>query len=387
MYRKTYVKINNTILKKNIQEIRRKYDGYEYYIGVVKGNAYGHGDYIINDLIAGGVNYLAVSSLEEAVSVRKYNKDIPILCLEPISLDFLEEIIDNKITITIESTEYALELLEKNITDVIKAHIKLDTGMSRLGFYDVNDLEDTIKLLNKNENIILEGIYTHLATSGISDVYYDRQIKRFKQLTKNIDLHNIPIVHIGRSMTLVNHEKLDFVNGIRLGICMYGFNNSIKTPTGLRKIKRDFLLKRLKISNSILTNDLKLKTAFSLYTEVISLRKIKKGSFVGYGANYIAKEDMMVATLPIGYFDGINNNMKFVSINKKLYEIIGDVCMDMTMVKVSDDVKIHDIVEVFGNNISIKEVARRTNSNAYHILTRITTRVPRVYEDNTEIKY
>ena len=387
MYRKTYVKIDNKILTNNIKEIVSKYNNYKYYFGVVKGNAYGHGDYIVNDLIKGGINYLAVSSLEEAISIRKYNKEIPILCLEPIDLSYLKEIEDNKVTITIESNDYVKELINKKITKQLKLHLKLDTGMSRLGFTNKDELNETIKLLKENKNIFIEGIYTHIATSGINDIYYDKQISSFKYLTQDINLKEIPIIHIGRSMTLVNHPKLPFVNGVRLGICMYGFNNSIKTPTGLRKIKRDLNLRKLNISESILTNNLNLKTAFTLYTEVMSIRNVKKGSFVGYGANYIAKEDIIVATLPIGYVDGMNKSMKYVSINNKKYEIIGDICMDMTMVKVDNTIKIHDKVEIFGNNISVKEVSRNMNTNAYHLLTSITTRVPRVYDNDVEIKY
>lgn len=386
MYRKTYVKIDGKKLEKNIKEIVSKYDNYKYYFGVVKGNAYGHGDYIVNYLISGGVNYLAVSSLEEAISIRKYNNDIPILCLEPISLKHLSTIIENKVTITIENLLYVKELLQLNFKEKLKVHIKLDTGMNRLGFKDKIELEEAINLLKKTSNIILEGIYTHLGTTGINDIYYDKQISKFKELTKNVDLNDIPIVHIGRSVTLVNHSKLDFVNGIRLGICMYGFSNSIPEPSGLRKIKRLLKLKKLKISESKLSNNLKLETAFSLYTEVMSLRKVKKGEFVGYGANYIASEDIIVATLPIGYFDGIDKKMQYVSINNKRYEIIGEICMDMTSVKVDNTIKLHDKVEIFGDNITIKEVSRKMGSNAYHILTGISNRVPRVYDDK-EIKY
>lgn len=387
MFRKTYVKITNSKLRENVKQIISNYSDYKYYIGVVKGNAYGHGDYIVNDLIESGINYLAVSSLEEALSIRKYNKEVPILCLEPINIEYISEIMQNHITITVESKDYALGLLQQKISSKLKIHIKLDTGMSRLGFNSRQELEETINLLKENRNICIEGLYTHFATSGINDNYYDRQIEKFQELTNNINLNEIPIIHLGRSMTLVNHPKLDFVNAIRLGICMYGFNNSIPLPKGLRKIKRNLLLRRYKISPTTLTNNLKLETAFTLYTEVMSLRKITKGTSVGYGASYTAKEDMIVATLPIGYFDGIREDFKYVSINNKLYEIVGSICMDMTMIKVDDSVNEHDIVEIFGNNIALKDVCKRSGLSAYKLLTSITNRVPRIYEDNKEIKY
>lgn len=387
MYRHTYLKIDNQVLTNNVQKIVKKYENYKYYIGVVKANAYGHGDYIVNDLIKGGINYLAVSSLEEAISIRKYNQDIPILVLEPISLDYLEDIEKNNVTITIDSLEYATSLVKKNISNKLKVHLKLDTGMNRLGIKDKEEANKVVELLKEHKSIILEGIYTHLGTSGINDVYYDKSIKNFEYLTSDINLKEIPIVHLNRSITLVHHKTLPYETGVRLGIIMYGFNNSIPNPNGLRKIKRDLLVKRLGISESILSNDLDLHTAASLYSEVISIRKVKKGEYVGYGANYIAKEDIIVATVPIGYNDGIKKSMQYVSINNKLYELVGDICMDMATIRIDESVKLHDEVEFFGNKISIKNVSTRTNSNAYHILTGITTRVPRLYSDNTEIKY
>lgn len=387
MYRNTYVKIDNQALTDNIQKIIKKYDSYKYYIGVVKANAYGHGDYIVNDLIKGGINYLAVSSLEEAISIRKYNQDMPILVLEPINLTYLEDIQKHNITITIDSLDYTKLLLSNKIKDKLKVHIKLDTGMNRLGFKVKDEVTKAVKLLKENKSINLEGIYTHIGTSGLTDIYYDKSIELFKELTSDINLEEIPIVHLNRSITLVHHKTYPFETGVRLGIIMYGFNQSIKEPTGLRKIKRDLHLKKLGISESILSNDLDLHTAFSLYSEVISLRKVSKGEYIGYGANYIAKEDIIVATIPIGYNDGMKQAMKYVSINNKLYEIVGDICMDMIMVHVDENIKLYDKVEIFGNNIPIKDVTRRTNSNAYHLLTGITTRVPRLYSDNTEIKY
>lgn len=387
MYRNTYVKIDNEVLTNNVKEITQKYASYKYYIGVVKANAYGHGDYIVNDLIKGGINYLAVSSLEEAISVRKYNKEIPILVLEPISLEYLKVIEDNNVTITIESLKYIEELSKLKIKDKLKVHLKLDTGMNRLGFKEKDKVTKAVKLLKENKSINLEGIYTHIGTSGISDIYYDKSIHKFEELTSDINLKEIEIVHINRSITLVHHKKYPFETGVRLGIAMYGFSQSLPKPTGIRKLKRDLLLKRLGISESILSNNLNLHTAFSLYSEVMSIRNVKKGEYVGYGANYIADKDIVVATVPIGYNDGMKQGMKYVSINNKNYEIIGDICMDMIAVKADETIKLYDKVEIFGNNISIKEVARRTNSNAYHLLTGITNRVPRLYSDNTEIKY
>jgi alanine racemase len=391
MYRNTYVKINETTLKNNVKTIIKKYNQYQYYFGVVKGNCYGHGFYSVKALVEAGVNYLAVSSLEEAIEVRKYEKEIPILCLEPISSKHVEEIIRYKVTITIDSLDTAVSYVNKKFKGKIKVHLKLDTGMNRLGMKSRNEIKEVISLLEENHSFIIEGIYTHMATTGINDYYFDKQIERFRFLTQDIDLSKIDIVHIGRSLTLVNHDKLDFVNGIRMGIIMFGFNGSIYLRKGFKGFilekKRQHFLKKYHISKTYRVNDLKLATAFSLYTEVMSIKKVKAGETIGYGASFVAKKDMLVATLPIGYADGMSEKMKFVAISNKKYPIVGQVCMDMTMIEVDKNVKLHDRVEIFGDSIKVRDVSRLMGTNAYHVFMNITTRVPRIYQDGTEIKY
>jgi len=141
MYRNTYVKIDENILKNNVKEIKKKYSNYKYYIGVVKGNCYGHGFYSVNSLIEGGVNYLATSSLEEAIEVRKYNKDIPILCLEPIDSKYIDDILRYKVTVTIDSKRLASDYSKLSFKGKLKVHLKLDTGMNRLGMKSKKKLE------------------------------------------------------------------------------------------------------------------------------------------------------------------------------------------------------------------------------------------------------
>lgn len=393
MYRKTYVEINEDILKVNTEEIVSKYNGYKYYIGVVKNNAYHHGIKVVNSLIQGGVNYLAVSSLEEAIEIRKYNTQIPILVLEPIDLDFIDDVINNNVTITIDNLDY-LEILNKmSIPYKLNIHLKIDSGMNRLGFKKRKEINSAVKIIDENKKLFLEGIYSHFATSGINDIYYDRQIETFLELTKDINLNEVPIVHMDRSLTFVTHKKLDFVNGVRLGIVLFGFSGSRKLGKGIkakiRNIKRNMYVKRHNISETILENDLKLNTAFKLYSNVISVRKVLKGDIVGYNATYRVKEDGYIATIPIGYADGVTKEFGYVVINKKRYPIVSDA-MDMIMVSVDKSIKYKDKVEIFGDNISVREVANRLGMNAYHLFNQISNRVPRVHktqEEELEIKY
>lgn len=395
MYRRTYLEVDCKKLENNIINIKKNYPGYKYYFGVVKGNAYGHGSYVINSLIRGGINYLAVSSLEEAIKLREYNAEIPILILEPIHLEFLDKCLINDITITVSNMEYFRELSTIDLPKQIKIHIKLDTGMSRLGITNSKDLDEIVEKTTDNPNLFLEGIYTHFATSGINDKHWDNQLERFKEITKNVDLSTIPIVHMGRSLTLVNHEKIPFCNGTRLGIVMYGMSQNMPKGKGfkafLRELRNNKNRKKLGISPTTTTNNLDLHTAITLYSEVIDLHQIHKNDFVGYGAQFIADSDMLIATIPVGYADGIPKNIKHVIINDKKYDVVGAMCMDMISVKVDSSVKLYDKVTILGGDkLPIRQVANECGINSYTLFTGITNRVPRVYIDDNEsveIKY
>ena len=397
MYRKTYLEVDCQKLKNNIINIKENYPNYEYYFGVVKANAYGHGSYIINSLIAGGINYLAVSSLEEAVKLREYNTEIPILILEPIHIEYIETCIQNNITITVSNIEYFYKLLNTKLSQQVKFHIKLDTGMSRLGINNKDDFKSVMSNLSNNPNLYLEGIYTHFATSGINDKHWDNQLDKFKEITKDIDLSKIPIIHMGRSLTLVNHEKIPFCNGTRLGIAMYGISQSMPISHGFKSFLRDFRNKRkrkkLNISATTTTNNLNLSPAITLYSEIIDIKKIKKNDIVGYGAMFTAPSDITIATIPIGYADGLPKNIKHVAINNKQYNIVGEMCMDMICVQVDDNVKLYDkVILIGGDHLPVKTVARECGISSYSLFTNIGTRVPRVYindenQENIEIKY
>ena len=383
MQRKTYAYIDGNILENNIKEIKKKYPDYKYYIGVVKNNAYHHGMKCVLDMIRGGINYFAVSSLEEALALRKYT-DYPVLILEPISLEFVSDAINNNITLTVESLEYTKELLKEDIYSELKVHLAVDSGMNRLGFQTRKELDEALKLLKEHKKIVVEGLFTHFATSGVMDPHWDNQVKKFLNITKNIDFSKIPMVHLGRSLTLVNHPKLEYANAVRLGIIMYGFSQSRKEGTSLRsklqKLKRNHYQKKYECSKTFLENDLKLNTAMSLYTEVISTRKVHAGDIVGYNA-YPIKEDGYILTLPVGYADGVTKDYKEVAIESKRYKIVSD-CMDMIMVYSETPIKVGTKVEIFGRTIPISSVTRRLGLNSYHLFNQISDRVVRVHRSN-----
>ncbi len=392
MYRKTYVEINIDNLKNNVKNILNYYNDYKYYFGVVKGNCYGHGTkYVINELIESGINYLAVSSLEEALEARAINETIPILCLEPINLEYIDICIKNNITLTIHDYNYAKELLLKNINNKIKIHFKIDSGMNRLGFKSKEEIKEIYEKIKGVDNIEIEGIFTHFATTGISDKEWKIQLENFKKLTSEINLEEIKIIHLANSTSFLNHHKIEFANGIRLGIAMYGYDPTPKySETGLknklRKIKRDLYIKKNCLDDTITKIPIELKPAFKLYTEVIQVKDIKKGEFVGYSAFFRAEKDMKIGILAIGYADGIfrKSRGRNIEINGKIFKQIGVIGMGMCAVEVDDSVKMYDRANLIGEKIPITEVAKKSGTSIYEILCNVDKSVPRIYIKNGE---
>ena len=364
--RNTYALINLNNLENNIKEIIKNY-AYEYYFGVVKANSYGHGLETIKTMDKAGINYFCTATLEEAIEVRKLTKK-PILCFGYVNTNDLDLVIKNNITLSIVSFNYFKELLKENAK--IKVHLKINSGMNRFG---VKDKKEVLEIVNeiKKSNMELEGIYTHLATSGVSDIYYDKQIRNFEEITSLINLKDIKIVHIFNSLGLARHNKLPFTNGVRLGLMMYGFSYKI-TISKFTELKRKYLYKN--ISETMLTNNLKLKKVLSLHSEVVNINKVEKGDFVGYNAKYILDNNGLIATISIGHADGITNSYKKVRINKKLYPIVA-ICMDYIMVRVDNNVKVHDKVDLICDELVIgRDII---GESPHHILVSISYRVPR----------
>ncbi len=347
MYRKTYANIYLKNIKDNVNKIIEKYNDYKYYIGVVKADSYGHNGYeVVKAIIDGGCNYLAVSSLDEALEVREYF-DIPILCLGIINSKYISICEEKNIDVTVTNLDYLKEIKDSNIN----IHIKIDTGMNRLGVKEKEEFNFMIEIIN-NSNLNLKGIYTHIYEASNKD-NVDKQIDVFKSITKDIDLSKIDMVHIAQSDTLINYPKIDFCNGCRLGIIMYGLTN----------------------------NDLELKNTIELVSEIIEIKKLKKGDTVSYNGTYEASEDEIIGIVSIGYADGVNRHLKgsYVYINNKKYEIIGNICMDMLMVKIDESVKLNDIVCVYKDIEHIKVLSEYLNTIPYELICNISKRVERKY--------
>lgn len=351
MYRNTYLEINLSNITHNVKELIKKYNEYKYYFGVVKADSYGHNDIrTVKAVIDGGCNYLAVATLDEALEIRKHILDIPILCLGIIPIEYINLCIKSNITVTVSNIQYLQNLLKQN-TNNLKVHIKINSGMNRLGTNNKLEFNSMFEMI-KNSNIILEGIYTHIH-SAHNKALTLKQFENFENITSDIDLNNIPIVHLYASEATTNFSKLSYANACRLGIAMYGFTEN---------------------------KDLHLLPTFSLYSEVIQINEVENDT-VGYNAAYLTKGKEHIAVIPIGYADGIirKNTGRHVYINNNLYPIVGNICMDMLFVKVDDSVEVGDQVIIIKDIEHIRKIAKHLDTIPYEIMCSISKRIPRIY--------
>ena len=348
MYRNTKANIYLNNIKYNVNKIIETYNNYKYYIGVVKADSYGHNDYkVVKNIIDGGCNYLAVSSLDEALEIRK-KFNIPILCLGIINSNYIDICEKNNIDITVTNLKY----LKKIKNYELNIHIKIDTGMNRLGVKDKEEFDSIIKEI-KTSKLKLKGIYTHIYHAS-NKYNVDKQIEVFKNITSDIDLSKVDIIHIAQSDTLINYKKIDFCNGCRLGIIMYGLTE----------------------------NDLNLKNTIELVSEIIEIKQIKKDETIGYNGTYTAKKDELIGIVSIGYADGVNRKLKgsYIFINNKKYQIIGNICMDMLMVKIDNKVKLYDKVYIYKDINHIKYLSKYLKTIPYELICSVSKRVPRKYK-------
>lgn len=354
LFRNTYLEINLKSIEKNVRNLMAEYYEYKHHIGVVKADCYGQSSIrTVKAVIKGGCDYLAVATLDEALDIRKKINEIPILCLGVVPSQYMEACLQNNITITINSLEYLQEVLEQE-PEGLKVHLKIDTGMHRLGIEKNEEVLQAVKEIKKN-GMKLEGIYTHIYQAS-SEEKYLKQIEKFEEAVQGIDLTQIPIVHIAASEALANYEKPKFMNGCRLGLIMYG----------LTKVE-----------------GLRLDTTARLISEVIQVHTLQPGETVGYEGAFKAEEETKIAVVGIGYADGVirKNTGRDVYINGNRYPIVGNICMDMLFVKVDDDVEVHDTVYVLKDNAHIEEVAQYLDTIPYEVLCMIGKRVPRVCKD------
>ncbi|EIV99685.1 alanine racemase [Thermoanaerobacter siderophilus] len=354
----------------NLSEVKRWVGKKVKIMGVVKANAYGHGAcQVAKVLIENGVSYLAVATIEEALELRECGINIPILVIGYTPLTQAKELIVHNITQTVFDINYVkdLERIALNVGKKAKVHVKVDTGMGRIGYTDLKVAEKEIEKMMEMEGVEVEGIFSHFATSDEKNkTYAEKQFDVFKKLLERLKEKriNIPLKHIANSGAIID-LKYTYLDMVRPGIVLYGSYPS-------EEVERP----------------LDLKQTMGFKTKIVHIKEVPEGTSISYGRTFITKRKSKIATLPVGYADGFNrllSNNHHVLVKGKYAPVIGRICMDQTMIDVTDieGVELGDDVVIFGNQegekITADEIAKKLNTIPYEVYCGISRRVPRIY--------
>lgn len=367
--RRTWAQIDINALKNNYENICRICKC--IVIPVVKADAYGHGAVEVSKALKEcGAKMFAVSNVSEAIVLRSCGISDDILVLGYTPEESVSKLIDNNITQCIYSYKYALMMSEKAIelNGKIKSHLKLDTGMGRIGFScrngkgDLEEIKETLKL----GGLDFTGVFTHFASadgSEVSDMEFTKE--QYKNFTQTIDLleksgYSFKMKHCCNSAGILEYNDM-YLDAVRAGIILYGL-----APSDDVKLSDEF------------------KPVMSFYSVVSMVKTVETDDTVSYGRTYTADKKRKIATVSAGYADGVPrllSNKGFVFLNGKKVPIVGRVCMDQFCIDITDieDVSIGDTVEIFGDNISVDEVADYAETINYEIVCGIGARVPKVF--------
>ncbi len=360
--RPTWAEINLNSIRLNFNQVKRIVGNNVSTMTVVKADAYGHGAIEVSKtLINSGANMLGVATLEEALQLRESGIKEKIVLLSGMQPDEAAEVVKNDLTPTcyLAQTLKALSDCAIKYNKKIDYHLKIDTGMTRLGigFSEVKSFLDSVV---SYKNLNLEGIFTHLSCANENENdYTNHQLNKFETVLSlpEIKTLNNKYVHTANSAAIQRFPESHY-NLVRPGIMLYGSGN---------------------------LDDLTLRRVMKLKTRIVQIRKVPQGTPVSYGATFVTQKDSTLAVLPIGYADGylrkLSNRAK-VSINGSLVPVVGAVCMDLIIIDITgiNSANVGDEVVLFGDeNISVDEVSGWAETIPYEIMCIIGKRIPRIY--------
>lgn len=371
-YLRCYVEISLEAIGHNIREVKKRLPEGVKLLGVVKANAYGHGAVPVASYLENQVDYFATATIEEAVELRGNGISAPILILGYVSPSQYGDLVEYDITQTIDSYAQALALEKEAARQnrKAKAHLAVDTGMTRIGFQVTEHDADEAAKIADLPHIELEGMFTHFSCADQEDkTYCSMQMEKYDKMTALLAERGvtIPLRHICNSAGIMEFDDHRF-EMVRSGIITYGIYPS-------EEVKKERL---------------DLIPALSWKSHVIHVKEVGPGIGVSYGATYVTEKPMTrIATVSAGYADGYPralSNQGCVLIHGKKAPIIGRICMDQMMVDVTDipDVQVEDVVTLVGTDgdetITIEEIANPAARFDYEMLCDISSRVTRVYK-------
>ena len=364
--RDVYAEIDLNAIRHNFTEIRRHINPASKLCAVVKANAYGHGALEVSKVaVECGAEFLAVATVDEGLELRRAGFNLPILILGLIPQNAVEAVVDNDLTQAVVDFDFAKKISEtaRRLRKIAKVHLKIETGMGRIGIAPEKSVTLAEKI-SRLPNVELEGLFSHFADADSNDrTFTNHQIAVFKSTAEKIRSAgvDIKICHIAESAAALDIPEAHF-DMVRSGIINYGLYPSAN-------IRRT----------------IELRPAMKLVAKIVYVKKISAGVSIGYGRDFVAKRDSLIATLPLGYADGYIRAYKnfHVEVRGQLAPIAGRVCMDQTMIDVTDidGVQVGDEVILFGSDlISADDAARHLNTINYEITCLVSSRVPRIFK-------
>ena len=371
--RLTRAEIDIQALRFNLNGIRKKVGASVKVMGLVKANAYGHGAETISNALADfGIDYLGAGFLEEGIALRDQGIKTPILVLGGVLGKQIRQFLDYDLEITLSSIELA-ERIEQEIQlnggKKARVHLKIDTGMERIGVRPENAVQ-FIEKVSRMRHIDVVGIYSHFATADDKDKSFAvQQLSRFETVLESIRTLgiDIPIKHIANSGAVLDMPD-SYYSMVRPGIMMYGIYPSNET-----------------------SESIPLKPVLSLKSEIVFIKEVPPNTSISYGRKYFTSAKTRIATVPVGYGDGYSrrfSNKANVLIKGKLFPVVGIICMDQLMVDIGTGTDIHvgndvTLIGSEGNtSISAWQIADTLETNPYEVLTGIASRVPRMVYNN-----
>ncbi|WP_137792094.1 alanine racemase [Bacillus sp. E(2018)] len=368
-YRDTWAEIDLGKISQNIKSFK-KHLPEQKMMAVVKANGYGHGAFqVAEEALRSGAEWLAVAMLDEGLALRKQGITAPILVMNRVRPEYANLAAENEISLTVFQKDWLIEAQSclKETKHQIKLHLKIDTGMGRVGFREESELQEVAHFIKQSSVFEAEGVFTHFATADEwESELFEQQRKSF---IKYIDLLQSwglkpTLIHSANSAAALRKVEGPF-NLVRLGISMYGLAPS-------SELKQDL--------------PFSLQEAFSLHSRLIHVKKLLPGDTVSYGATYTATKEEWVGTLPIGYADGWQRRLSpgaSVLIKGERMPIIGRICMDQCMVRLPKRLDVGEVATLIGSQkaerIEMDEIARIAETINYEIPCLISARVPRVY--------
>lgn len=369
--RPVWAEINLDNLAHNIREVRKNTNSHSLVTAVVKANGYGHGSVgIANTLLDNGADRLAVAILTEAIELRQAGIKAVLMVLGYTPSSQFDKLLEYDLIQTVYNSQDAKILSDLAVEMGKKAiiHIKLDTGMSRIGFLPTPEAVDEILAISKLPNIYIEGIYTHFAKADERDKIHVRgQFQKFADMLALLEEKglNIEIKHVSNSAAIIDLPEYN-LDMVRAGIMIYGLYPS-------EQVDRE---------------KIKLKPVMSLKARIAHLKTVEKDTGISYGQIFKTKKRSKIATLPLGYADGFTRLLTEkaqVYLSGKRVDVVGKICMDQCMIDVSEleDVKLGDEVIIFGYGQEgyphADELAEKIGTINYEIVCMVSRRIPRVY--------